>query len=234
MIFKLENGRDLIGDEQLQNPETPLSGEPKVTGSDDPGWEKLEGVIGELCKVIEDDPRPSTMTATDLSLLNELCDHLDVSRRDAGDRRMWHFATVLRFRRYVHARWTSGEQTTKERMLGDSRRNALASLWWIADSLDERTSLERPYCKRLFHDADARLRLWITDFQPFFGRPSLVRATIDHCISNEIRGTKDVDALFKSIGAVAAVRELDLFVNDPNRLILDATEISSMLAEIPG
>ncbi|MHC4263734.1 MAG: DUF6339 family protein [Planctomycetota bacterium] len=148
--------------------------------------------------------------------------HCRFDLRTASDPQVWHYATVVRFRDYVHARWNPVKE---ERILGNVRRNALARLWWTAHTLDaDDGASDDEIVKAL--GSSARLALQIVDFNGFHGRPWLARAVVRHLLS-EVQGElsdKRVDAFFKALGQLSAVRVLERFQDDPGRLIQQVEE----------
>ncbi len=148
--------------------------------------------------------------------------HCRFDLRTASDPEIWHYATVVRFRDYVQARWNPVKD---ERILGNVRRNALARLWWTAEALDADGGATNDEIVEAL-GSSARLALQIVDFNGFHGRPWLARAVVRHLLS-EAQGElsdKRVDAFFKALGQLSAVRILERFQDDPGRLIQQVEE----------
>lgn len=61
---------------------------------------------------------------------------LRLSRREAGDRRIWNYLAVGPLFKYVHWRWNQGEGGSAKfptRFFGGMRDHAVARLWWGAE-----------------------------------------------------------------------------------------------------
>lgn len=62
---------------------------------------------------------------------------LRLTRREAADKRVWNYLTVVEFPEYVRWRWTNPDRpddtAPQDRFLGEDSKNALARLWWAAE-----------------------------------------------------------------------------------------------------
>ncbi len=61
---------------------------------------------------------------------------LRLTRREAADKRIWEYLTVIAFPDYVRWRWAQEDHdrlVTKDRFLGEDSKNAIARLWWAAE-----------------------------------------------------------------------------------------------------
>lgn len=83
---------------------------------------------------------------------------LPLSGREAADRNLWWWLTVRRYPRIVRCRWGKIDEDniaslSRERMLGQVNRNALARLWWGAEMV---RSLPDPelYTRLMFKNQD--------------------------------------------------------------------------------
>lgn len=81
---------------------------------------------------------------------------LPLSAREAADRNLWWWLTLRRYPKIVRRRWAkSGDDNSlsRERMLGQVNRNALARLWWGAEMVG---SLPDPdaYTRLMFKNQD--------------------------------------------------------------------------------
>ena len=60
-----------------------------------------------------------------------------LTRREAADKRVWEYLTVVEFPDYVRWRWSNpddpGAPVPIDRFLGEDSKNALARLWWAAE-----------------------------------------------------------------------------------------------------
>jgi hypothetical protein len=60
-----------------------------------------------------------------------------LTRREAADKRIWEYLTVVEFPHYVRWRWTNLDNPDKvvpqDRFLGEDSKNALARLWWATE-----------------------------------------------------------------------------------------------------
>ena len=71
---------------------------------------------------------------------------LRLTRREAGDRRVWTFLNIAAFPEYVQWRWNDREQPDKvplARYIGEDSTNAFARLWWGAELTRNGKSYER-------------------------------------------------------------------------------------------
>src|SRR5947209_9999402 len=61
---------------------------------------------------------------------------LRLTRREAADKRIWAYLTLVEFPQYVRWRWekeNSEKPITLDRYLGEDSKNSLARLWWTAE-----------------------------------------------------------------------------------------------------
>ena len=61
---------------------------------------------------------------------------LRLTRREAADKRLWEYLTVIEFPNYVRWRWADEESdspVTLDRFLGEDSKNAIARLWWASE-----------------------------------------------------------------------------------------------------
>jgi Family of unknown function (DUF6339) len=62
---------------------------------------------------------------------------LRLTRREAADKRIWEYLTVIEFPDYIRWRWTKDDAAEKvapqDRFLGEDSKNAFARLWWAAE-----------------------------------------------------------------------------------------------------
>jgi hypothetical protein len=89
-------------------------------------------VVAEAMKRFEHDPPKS-----DAWLGPRVHATVRLSRREAADKRVWEYLTVIEFPHYVRWRWTNLDDPDKvvpqDRFLGEDSKNALARLWWAAE-----------------------------------------------------------------------------------------------------
>lgn len=158
--------------------------------------------------------------------------HCRFDLRTASDPQVWHYATVVRFRDYVNARWNPVKD---ERILGNVRRNALARLWWTAEALDADGGASDDEIVEAL-GSSARLALQLVDYNGFHGRPWLARAVVRHLLSGAQGNLSDkrVDSFFKALGQLSAVRVLERFQDDPGRLIEQVEEELRQSEELDG
>lgn len=214
------SGQDLT--ETLLDPSTELPSwiQERITGQGTAPWDALAPEL-ELGGKETDGPNALALRR-----------HCRFDLRTASDPEVWHYATVVRFRDYVDARWNPVKE---ERILGNVRRNALARLWWTAEALDaDGGATEDEIVEAL--GASARLALQIVDFNGFHGRPWLARTVVRHLLS-EAHGElsdKRVDAFFKALGQLSAVRVLERFQDDPGQLIGQVEEELVQSEELDG
>jgi hypothetical protein len=224
----------MMGEDQFADWNADFKVAPNIKGDQDPGWEKLADSVKRAMTLM----KPGTdaaRTESDRLMLDALADQFKINLCDAGDPEMWHLGSLIRYREYVSRRWGGeltvspgqigdgedddlGAPASKDRLIGSVRRNHFAHLWWIAETVGERLSGDRPLCDLIFKPARSRLRLWLIDFEPFYGRPELASTTVKLCVDSNIVDGKSVDRFFKAMGAIAAVTEMDLFRDDPAKL----------------
>ncbi|MBI3319516.1 MAG: hypothetical protein HYZ89_02885 [Candidatus Omnitrophica bacterium] len=62
---------------------------------------------------------------------------LRLTRREAADKRIWNYLTIVEFPDYVRWRFEDEEEADKpvpvDRFMGEDSKNALARLWWTAE-----------------------------------------------------------------------------------------------------
>ena len=72
---------------------------------------------------------------------------LRLTRREAADRRIWQYLTVVEFPHYVRWRWANPDYPEDpvplDRFLGEDSKNALARLWWAAEMTRNGSSYAR-------------------------------------------------------------------------------------------
>lgn len=92
----------------------------------------LRGVVEEAMKKFENDPPKS-----DPWLGPRVHATLRLTRREAADKRIWEYLTVVEFPHYVRWRWERIDNPDKvvpqDRFLGEDSKNALAKLWWATE-----------------------------------------------------------------------------------------------------
>lgn len=92
----------------------------------------LRGVVAEAMKQFEHDPPKS-----DPWLGPRVHATVRLTRREAADKRIWEYLTVVEFPHYVRWRWTNLNNPDKvvpqDRFLGEDSKNALARLWWATE-----------------------------------------------------------------------------------------------------
>lgn len=92
----------------------------------------LQGVVAEAMKRFEHEPQKS-----DPWLGPRVHATLRLTRREAADKRIWEYLTVVEFSHYVRWRWANLDNPDKvvpqDRFLGEDSKNALARLWWATE-----------------------------------------------------------------------------------------------------
>jgi hypothetical protein len=91
----------------------------------------LRAVVGEAMKRFEFEPSKS-----DPWLGPRIHAALRLTRREAADKRIWAYLTVLEFPHYVRWRWSKEGQDAPvpfERFVGHESAKSLAKLWWVAE-----------------------------------------------------------------------------------------------------
>jgi alkanesulfonate monooxygenase SsuD/methylene tetrahydromethanopterin reductase-like flavin-dependent oxidoreductase (luciferase family) len=92
----------------------------------------LREVVAQAMKRFEHDPQKS-----DPWLGPRVHATLRLTRREAADKRIWEYLTVVEFPHYVRWRWEKLDKPDKvvpqDRFLGEDSKNALARLWWATE-----------------------------------------------------------------------------------------------------
>jgi hypothetical protein len=92
----------------------------------------LRSVVAEAMKRFEHEPAKS-----DAWLGPRLHATLRLTRREAADKGIWEYLTVIEFPHYVRWRWASLDNRDKvvpqDRFLGEDSKNAMARLWWASE-----------------------------------------------------------------------------------------------------
>lgn len=89
---------------------------------------------------------PAGDTSADGYLAPLVYEALPLSRRVAGDRRLWHWLTVVHRPQYVDHRWGSKGAPAIDRYLGGATRNTFGRLWWITElTKDNDKNSKNPY-----------------------------------------------------------------------------------------
>jgi len=136
-----EDGRRLIGDSFLLGDDSldeddlsdyvePLPGNPTADLS------ALDTVVDRVVS-----EHSMYDTSMDAALASNVHQHLDITRRTAGDPGLWHWLAVVRYPHFVRHRWEyHSEEAMREKFLGagsDLYSNAIHRLWWIAELTHE-------------------------------------------------------------------------------------------------
>ncbi|HZV06228.1 MAG TPA: DUF6339 family protein [Gemmataceae bacterium] len=92
----------------------------------------LRGVIAKAMEQFRHDPPKS-----DPWLGPRVHATVRLTRREAADKRVWEYLTVVEFPHYVRWRWAKIDNPEKvvpqDRFLGEDSKNALARLWWASE-----------------------------------------------------------------------------------------------------
>lgn len=92
--------------------------------------------LAPLCAVVEAAMRRSPRDS-DAWLGPRLHAALRLTRREAGDKRLWEYLTVVEHPDYVRWRWRNPDRpddpAPQDRFLGEDSKNAFARLWWAAE-----------------------------------------------------------------------------------------------------
>lgn len=128
-----EAGRSIVrGEALMADGEGPAFREEHFEGT---GVQYKHDAVEELLRAAVAGHEPGRAgSSMDQELAPKLHRALPLSRRVAADTGVWHYLTAAVFPWFVRHRWRrSGGDVTKERMLGSTKRNALARLWWGAE-----------------------------------------------------------------------------------------------------
>ena len=174
-------------------------------------------------------PGPWANLAAELELLEDRSDAglaptvhrvLRFDRRTATDPHVWHYGAVFHLRSLVFERWARKDGTIgAERLMGGVRRNAIARLWWMVETLGEDGGASPTQVARALSSTE-RFKLWLLDFNSFQGRAWLARAVLDRlCSSETTPRDDDVDAYFGALGRISNVQLLDRFHDRPSAVL---------------
>ncbi len=102
----------------------------------------LQGVVAEAMKRFKHEPQKS-----DPWLGPRVHATVRLTRREAADKRIWEYLTVVEFPHYVRWRWQKLDDPDKmvpqDRFLGEDSKNALARLWWATELTRNGSDYER-------------------------------------------------------------------------------------------
>jgi alkanesulfonate monooxygenase SsuD/methylene tetrahydromethanopterin reductase-like flavin-dependent oxidoreductase (luciferase family) len=102
----------------------------------------LREVVAEAMRRFEHDPQKS-----DPWLGPRVHATLRLTRREAADKSIWEYLTVVEFPHYVRWRWEKVDNPDKvvpqDRFLGEDSKNALARLWWTTELTRNGSNYER-------------------------------------------------------------------------------------------
>lgn len=130
-ISLLTNGAVLATAEVLAGGS--IEGAPEVEtlgDGDEPDWNGLARRLREVTDGFAI-PKPQTSDAEAAIAVREA---LTLTRREAAEDKLWHFASVIHALDYVRWRWGKEDGSLpRERLLGPWRRNAIGRLWWLAE-----------------------------------------------------------------------------------------------------
>lgn len=123
-------GEDSLGEDDLSDYVEPLPENPTADLT------SLDDVVDRV--VVEHSRYDTSM---DAALASDVHQHLDITRRTAGDPGLWHWLAVVRYPHFVRHRWEyHSEAAMREKFLGagsDLYSNAIHRLWWISELTQE-------------------------------------------------------------------------------------------------
>lgn len=100
----------------------------------------IQEVVAEAMKRFEHEPWKS-----DSWLGPRVHATLRLTRREASDKRIWEYLTVVEFPDYVRWRWQQGnaeDPVPLDRFFGEDSKNALMRLWWACELTRNGSSYE--------------------------------------------------------------------------------------------
>jgi Family of unknown function (DUF6339) len=116
-------------------------------------------------------------TSADGYLAPLIHEALPLSRRLAGDRRLWHWLTVVHRPQYVEHRWGSKGTAAIDRYLGGATRNTFGRLWWITELTKDRNS-KKPYDLTLIAFGKQEFTVGLFD-RSFMQYPPAMKAALE-------------------------------------------------------
>jgi hypothetical protein len=141
---------------------------------------------------------------------------LRLSRREAGDRRIWHYLAIGPLRDYVLWRWNRGDEPSGKlplRFFGATREHAIARLWWGAELTRDGSSYERT--RQFFGNTDVP-NSWL-NLRALRHRPAAlatVRFIYEHQVGGVPVGDRHRD-LVKGFNAALTTTVLDAVAPNP-------------------
>jgi hypothetical protein len=141
---------------------------------------------------------------------------LKLSRREAGDRRLWSYLAVDSLRQYVHWRWRQDKETSSKfplRFFGSMRDHAIARLWWGAELTRNGRSYE--HTKTFFTHTDVP-NSWM-NLRAMRHRPTAL-AAVRFIYEREIEGVPVGDRhrqLVRSFNSALTTTVLDSIAINP-------------------
>ncbi len=187
----------------------------------------LEPVVSIVRKAME--KFAGEQSKSDAWLAPRLHATLRITRREAGDRRLWTYLAVGSLFAYVHWRWRQDKDASGKfplRFFGSMREHAIARLWWGAELT--RNGRSYKYSEVFFRNTDVP-NSWL-NLRAFRHRPTAI-AAVRFIYEREIGGIPVGDRhrdLVKSFNAALTTTVLDTVAVNPAS---DPAALEEWLAE---
>src|SRR5262249_12542028 len=132
-----------------------------------------------------------------------------LTRREAADKRIWEYLTVVEFPQYVRWRWRNHDNPDKviprDRFLGGDRKNTLRRLWWVTELTRNGSDYKRSEIALGISRFDASwLNLTVTHHR------AAALAIVDFLNSFHVKGATDIQGLVMAKATNVALRTLCL------------------------
>lgn len=170
--------------------------------------EPVRAFIDEAMRQFATDPPKS-----DSWLAPRLHYALRLSRREAADRSLWRFLSVVPFDDYVRWRWRGRKGVALDRFVGPEYKHALGRLWWGAELA--RNGRDYAPAVKMFEMQDIPNNLQRMNL---FHNKAMAIASISHLAtlnhgSNAVGD--DVNMVGKAVNLVVTTTVLDAVAPDP-------------------
>jgi len=140
---------------------------------------------------------------------------LRLTRREAAEKALWQYLTVVEFPNYVRWRWGNDENEKAaplDRFFGEDSKNSLARLWWAA----ELTRNGADYSRTTTALGISRFFVSWQHLILMHHRPCAL-AVVDFLAKLQKAGTADADGqiMAKALNAVLRTVSIDMMVPNP-------------------
>lgn len=145
-----------------------------------------------------------------------------LTRREAADKRLWQYLTVVEFAEYVRWRWgNEGHEKAAplDRFFGEDSKNAISRLWWIPELTRNGPDYSRSVAAlEISRFAVSWMQIIVSHHRP------CTLAVVDFLKQRQASNSADLDGqkLAKALNAILRTISLDMLTPNPS---LDADAI---------